>query len=385
VDKEGNNKSMKILQLVYESFGSPFGFGGAGVRAYKIYQRLKNRHDITLVCMKYPGAKDGNIEGLKHIFIGTESKNLTKSVFAFTLQTAYFVKKDGNEYDVIVENFLPATPFFSRFLTKTPVILQIQGMMEKHTFKKFNPLHSVPMYLAERLYPKLYDKFLFVSHITLEKVMKSTGKNPKLCKVIHNAADKELFEVTPEEHNYILFFSRLDSYTKGLDILVRAFEKISSRHQGIKLVLAGFEITSFRKLVQHCSSAVRDKIEYVGFVTGDEKVRLLSQAQMYVLPSRHESSPISILEAAACRKPIIVSDIPELRFVQENEIGLTFRSEDHESLAEKMDKLLSDEQLRQKLGEQAREFSRRFHWDRKALLFERLLKEVVESSDVYRK
>jgi glycosyltransferase involved in cell wall biosynthesis len=376
---------MKILQLIYESFGSPFGFGGAGVRAYKIYQRLKDRHDITLACMKYPGAKDGNIEGLKHIFIGTESKNLTKSVFAFTLKTAHFIRKYGGEYDIIVENFLPATPFFSRFLTETPVILQIQGIMEKHTFKKFKPLHSVPMYLAERVYPRLYDKFLFVSHITLEKVMKGIGKNPGLCTVIHNAADRELFEVTPEEHNYILFFSRVDSYTKGLDILVRAFEKISSSHKGIKLILAGFEITSFRKLVQQCSSAVRDKIEYVGFVTGDQKVRLLSQAQIYVLPSRHESSPISILEAAACRKPIIVSDIPELRFVKENEIGLTFRSEDHESLVEKIDMLLSEEQLRRTLGEQARKFSRRFHWDRKAFLFERLLKEVVESGSVHRK
>lgn len=31
---------MKILQIIYESFGSPFGFGGAGVRAYEIYRRL---------------------------------------------------------------------------------------------------------------------------------------------------------------------------------------------------------------------------------------------------------------------------------------------------------------------------------------------------------
>ena len=33
---------MKILQIIYESFGSPFGFGGAGVRAYEIYKRLKD-------------------------------------------------------------------------------------------------------------------------------------------------------------------------------------------------------------------------------------------------------------------------------------------------------------------------------------------------------
>ena len=100
---------MKILQLIYESTGSPFGFGGAGFRAYKIYQRLNDNNDVTLLCMKYPGAHDGEIEGLRHIFLGAESRNLTRSVFSFTLKAANFVRKHGNEFDIIVENF-----FFSR-------------------------------------------------------------------------------------------------------------------------------------------------------------------------------------------------------------------------------------------------------------------------------
>ena len=58
---------MKILQLIYESFGSPFGFGGAGVRAYEIYKRLKARHDITFLCMKYPEAIDGEKRLKTHI------------------------------------------------------------------------------------------------------------------------------------------------------------------------------------------------------------------------------------------------------------------------------------------------------------------------------
>ncbi len=86
---------MKILQLIYESLGNPFGFGGAGVRAYEIYKRLKDRHDITLLCMKYHGARDGEIEGLKHIFIGTESKSLAKSVFSYTVKAANFVRRYG--------------------------------------------------------------------------------------------------------------------------------------------------------------------------------------------------------------------------------------------------------------------------------------------------
>jgi hypothetical protein len=62
---------LKILQIIYESYGNLFGVGGAGVRAYEVYKRLQDRHEITLLCMKYPGAKDGEIEGLRHVFVGT--------------------------------------------------------------------------------------------------------------------------------------------------------------------------------------------------------------------------------------------------------------------------------------------------------------------------
>jgi glycosyltransferase involved in cell wall biosynthesis len=364
---------MKILQLIYESFDSPFGFGGAGVRAYEIFKRLKDRHDIALLCMKYPGARDGEIEGLKHIFVGTESKSLTKSVLAYTMRAAHFVRKYGDGFDIIVENFLPSTPFFSRLLTKTPVILQVQGIMEKHSLKKFSPFYSIPMYLAERFYPKLYDRFIFVSSITKEKVMSRIRKKVKLCHIIPNGVDEGLLKVTPEDGDYILFFSRIDIYTKGLDLLISAFEQISSKYPRLRLSLAGYEFDRFEKLVSGYLSSLKEKIDYAGFVTGDEKIRLLSGAKMVVLPSRHESSPISILEAAASGKPVIISDIDELRFVEENGFGITFPSGSVDGLREKIELLLKNDGMRYHLGLKGREFSKNFLWDTIALEFEKVL------------
>lgn len=368
---------MKILQLIYESLGNPFGFGGAGVRAYEIYRRLKDRHDITLVCMKYPGARDCEVEGLRHIFLGTESRSLTKSVLAYTAQTANFVRKHGAEFDVIIENFLPSTPFFSRFLAKTPVILQVQGIMEFHSLKKFNLFYSVPMYIVEKFYPLLFKRFIFVSEVTREKVIGRACKDVRQCSVIPNGVDNRFLMAEPADGNYILFFSRIDVYTKGIDILLKAFEKISPAFPELRLVFAGYEFDRFDTLVSGCSLAVRRKIEYAGFVTGDEKIRLLSGARLFVLPSRHESSPISILEAAACGKPVLVSDIPELSFVGTEHIGLTFRAGIYESLAEKITELLNDRNLREALGRNARQYAGGFHWDRIAPAFENFLQETV--------
>ncbi len=368
---------MKILQLIYESFESPFGFGGAGVRAYEIYKRLKERHDITLLCMKYPGARDGEIEGLKHIFVGADSKNLTKSVLAYTTKAAAFVRKQGNDFDIIVENFLPSTPFFSKFLSKTPVILQVQGVMEKHSLKKFNLFYSIPMYLTESFYPKLYDRFIFVSPITKEKVTASIKKKKIQSHVIPNGINVELLRAAPYDGDYILFFSRIDIYTKGLDILIEAFTRIASQYPEIRLILAGYEFDRFDALISNCPSSVKDRIQYAGFVTGEEKVSLLSGAKLVVLPSRHESSPISILEAAACGKTVLVSDIPEMSFVQENGFGLSFPSGSADGLREKILFLLSDDEKRKVMGEQGKQFSAKFLWDNIAIKFENVLKNTI--------
>ena len=364
---------MKILQIIYESYGNPFGIGGAGVRAYEVYKRLQERHEITFLCMKYPGAKDGEIQGLRHVFAGTESRSLPKSVIAFTVRAGRFVRLFGNDFDVIVENFLPSTPFFSRFLSKSPVILQIQGVMYGHSFSKFNPLYSLPMYAIEKIYPSLYDRFIFVSEVTRAKVMRGVARPVKLCRVIPNGVGDDLIGTETREGDYILFFSRIDVYTKGLDILLAAFENLLREFPGVRLVMAGYEFDSYERLVAGLSAEVKQKVEYAGFLTGPQKTALLSGARIVVLPSRHESSPISIVEAAACGKPLVVSDIEEMSFVEENNFGLRFPAGSAKGLKDKMALLLRDDALRTELGARGREYSRRFSWSSVAKEFENTL------------
>lgn len=363
---------MKILQLIYESPGSPFGFGGAGVRAAEIYQRLASRHEITLLCMNYPGAGDRDIGGVRHVFAGTGSPVLAKSVLSYTLQAANFVRAQGASFDVIVENFLPSTPFCSGLLTRTPVILQVQGIMEQQALRKF-PLHyGLPMFLVERFYPSWYHRFIFVSPVTRDKVLQRVS-GVEYCSVIPNGVNAGLLEAHPGEGDYILFFSRIDLHTKGLDILVAAFTGLAGQYPGIRLVLAGYEFDRFSSLVAGVPPEIRDRISYAGFVSGDEKTALLSGARLVVLPSRHESQPVSLIEAAACSKPVVVSDIPELAFVTENKFGLSFPSGSAGGLRTELGRLLADEALRRRLGAAGHDYARRFLWDDLAQQFENAL------------
>jgi glycosyltransferase involved in cell wall biosynthesis len=169
---------------------------------------------------------------------------------------------------------------------------------------------------------------------------------------------------------YILFFSRIDTYTKGLDLLIKAFMEINRNWPDIQLILAGYEFDKAETLISRVPLEVRQRISYAGFVTGDKKTRLIAGAKFIVLPSRHESAPISILEAAACGKALVVSDIPELRFVEEQGFGISFQSGSADGLCEKMKMLLNDTELRERLGSKGRKYAGNYTWDRIAKQFE---------------
>jgi len=328
--------------------------------------------------MRYPGAADGEIAGLRHVFAGAESGSLTRSVLAYTFEAARFVRRFGRRYDVIVENFLPSTPIFSRLLTPAPVVLQVQGVMQWHALRKFNPFYAAPMFLTEAAYPHLYEDFIFVSPVTRDRVLGRRRDRIGRCDVIPNGIGRELLDSAAEEGDYMLFFSRIDIYTKGLDILMRAFTDIAGRFPGLRLVLAGYEFDSFARLRGMLPEGLRGRVEYAGFLSGAAKTELLSRALLAVLPSRHESAPISIIEAAACGKPVIVSDIPELRFVEAEGMGVAFETGSAEGLARKMSLLLADRAGRKAMGLKGRDYAGRFLWDRIAPVFENALQSMAD-------
>lgn len=369
---------MKILHLLYESKGDYFGIGGVGIRAYEIYRHLKDRHDITLLCKKYPGAKDGDIEGLRHIFVGTESKNLTKTLLFYAYQASRFVKKFGNRYDVIIEDFSPAIPTFLHTLTKKPVVLQVQGYTGWLYLRKYNPAYATTLYVLERLRPMFYDNFIFIS---AETVKRFSLKGRRYIEVIPNGVSSELLTVTPEDGDYILYLGRIDIYGKGLDILLSAYSEFFKSFPDIRLAIAGDgrDRKRFEAMLMNLSVDIRKNIELIGWVNGERKREVISKALFCVFPSRHEAQGISVLEAMACGKAVIVSDIPEFRYVLNSGSGLSFVNGDSSSLAKLMREMVTSNR-RMDMGEKGRNSVLNLTWDKVAGRFEGFLFGLLKRS-----
>lgn len=366
---------MKILHLLYESKGDYFGIGGVGVRAYKIYSQLRDRHDITFLCKSYPNAEDKEIEGIKHLFVGSKSQSFTKTLLAYALEASRFVRRYGSHYDVIVEEFSPAIPTLLFLYRERPLILQIQGYTGKNYFEKYGFLKALTLFSLENYIPRFYKNVISVSEPTVKRYR--LREDVSLC-IIPNGIDKYLLRHPEGSEDYILYLGRIDIHHKGIDILLRAYDYLC-REYDVPLILAGDfrDKRPFYQLIDQLNERTRDNIKVLGWVDGNAKIDLLRNSMFVVMPSRYETQGIVALEAMACAKPLVVSDIAELSYVVECGAGWSFESHDPVSLSNVMRRMLLSED-RRLMGRKGRHWVSSLTWESMALRFERFLLDTMK-------
>jgi glycosyltransferase involved in cell wall biosynthesis len=154
-----------------------------------------------------------------------------------------------------------------------------------------------------------------------------------------------------EVRNGILFLGRIGA-AKGAFDLIRAFAVVSG---DVKLMLGGDgDVNEASELARQLG--ISERVQLLGWVTGENKEALLSTASIFVLPSYYEGLPMSVLEAMAWGVPVIttpVGGIPEV--VRQGEEGVMVQPGDIGGLTEALCQLLDDEPLRQRLGANGRE------------------------------
>jgi mannose/cellobiose epimerase-like protein (N-acyl-D-glucosamine 2-epimerase family)/glycosyltransferase involved in cell wall biosynthesis len=156
----------------------------------------------------------------------------------------------------------------------------------------------------------------------------------------------------------IAFVGRLVE-TKGLRTLMAAHERLGQRGRDIRLVIAGLpdaanptsippqEIEAWSK---------RPNVVYLGFV--EHIGALWASAHIAVLPSHREGMPLSLLEAAACGRPLVATDVPGCRDVARPGVNaFLVPLDDAEALADAIDRLALDPELRRKFGKASRELA----------------------------
>lgn len=144
---------------------------------------------------------------------------------------------------------------------------------------------------------------------------------------------------------------------KGVPTLINAFSALTKRGVPLKLLLAGDcdqENPGSLAPQQLREFASAFGIHWLGHVPDIRDV--WRQAHFAVLASRREGLPKSLLEAAACGRPMVATDVPGCREIAiEGETALTVPVDDAAALADAMTRMASDAPLRERLGKRARQ------------------------------
>jgi glycosyltransferase involved in cell wall biosynthesis len=143
-----------------------------------------------------------------------------------------------------------------------------------------------------------------------------------------------------EKEDYVLYFGRL-SDEKGIDLIIEAAKKLPE----VKFVMAGGG-------PKEADISPIENIEYVGFKSGDDLAELITRARVAVFPSiLNENSPLSVLESISFGTPVIGSllgGIPEL--IENGKTGLIMEHLTPADLAEKIQRVMSDDKLASELS-----------------------------------
>jgi glycosyltransferase involved in cell wall biosynthesis len=174
--------------------------------------------------------------------------------------------------------------------------------------------------------------------------------------VVRNGVDEDVFYPDPDSNLVkekcgrlaVLVLSRRDR-RKGFDLLSDIFKRTQ------RLTSVGFEIWSVGEL---CAGEFDGYDHHdFGYVSEEKLRRIMSSADVFLYPSRHEGFPLMVLEALSCNCAVVTTEA--VSFVHDGKEALVSPVEDCDSLSQSMAKVISDESLRMLLSSRGLELAKR--------------------------
>ncbi len=207
----------------------------------------------------------------------------------------------------------------------------------------------------------------------------------KNIEIVVNSLDVEKF--SPDKNKKrgtknLVYMGRI-GYEKSIDDVIKATAIIKQKIPDIRLEIIGDgpEKENLRKLAEELG--LSKNVSFSGFLHGQELVRALQKADVFLLGSKSENMPLSVLEAMAVGLPIVaVSSLGLLEIVAGGENGFLISPDNPKEMAEKTILLLNDQEKLKKFSEKSREMSLLYSDESSAkkllVIYEKLIKNHLK-------
>ena len=358
---------MRILIFNLRDAKNPSA-GGAEVFTHEIAKNwVKSGNEVTLLTAGFKGAKKREeIDGVSIIRLG--------NMFSVYLSAKTFYKKHlKGKYDVVIDEYT-CRPFLTPKFVAEPIIFLAHELAREKYFYEVPPLLSHICYYF--LEPRWINNYVDIPTVTVSNSTKQDllGMGIKNVNIVPEGINfKPLDKVPEKEKEPTLLFVGLLKKVNLADHAIEAFKIISKEVPSARLwvVGRGTELKRLKKLAESLN------ITFFGYVSEEKKLELMSKAHVILVPAVKEGWGLTVTEANACGTPAIGYHVHGLRDSIRDEITGLLTDSHPEALAETTITLFNDEELKQRLTENALKWSKSFSWDKTADEFMEIIEGII--------
>jgi glycosyltransferase involved in cell wall biosynthesis len=360
--------AIKVLHVI-----DHLGYGGAPTVVKNIVERMDRRRVENIVCALRKNPRSLPIEAT---VINLKCRKYNP--FA-AIGIALVRKKENID---IVHAHLPKSVMsclLARFLVDVPVIIHLHGAILKSGSGALFPF--LLRILGRRAIAAVANSQ--ATRAALEK----TGFPSASIRVISNFVDVNRFDPNCYDRDearkalgtdrgdiVIGFVGRLD-YDKGADLLVQAARILAKANRRYRVVIVGDGAERKRLESLIAQRDVGGIVTLAGLCKNPAE--MIAGFDMAVIPSRREAFGIAAVEFMLMRVPIVVSPVGGLvEIVTDGQTGLILDQLSPECIAEAVDRLAGDSDLRRRLADKAAPFAMQFDGRLQVRQLEQLYEEV---------
>jgi len=331
------SEPLRILRVTSSTY--PEVVGGVGLHVHHLSRvQAELGHDVTVLTsdngdrsLPTEERRDG-YRVLRHREIARPLDNSIVPGMASTLRELV------SDYDIL---HIHSHLYFSSNLAAVfgrrhdiPVVVTNHGLVSQ----------TAPRWI-QRLYNPTVGKFTFE---TADRILCYTETDKQRLRergidtemsVVPNGIDCSWFRPTAgEPDERLLFVGRLKA-GKGPQYLLEAFGELASDYPAYSVELVGDGPLREELEEQVETLGIADRVAFRGEVPNDELPELYDDCRAFVLPSRSEGLPRTVLEAMACGRPVVTADLPQLRPLVED-VGYTFERGSVDGLVDTLETVL---------------------------------------------
>lgn len=346
VDKYGKQSTRIKLTYIITSAK----FGGAQSNVFELLSKLHQRYELSLIAGDIGYLTDAAVDYGIPVFI---NRHLNRKLNVIEDMRGYFEIKSvlrQIEPDIVHLHSSKAGILgrISAHQLGIPVIYTAHGW----GFTAGVPfLRRYIALMAEKLTVKFVNQIITVSYYDFNLAVKHNICQPSKLKVIHNGIPDLNYEQTIDGNDVQLVMVARFLYPKNHMLLFEALQTIKDLNWKLTLIGDGPLLKDCKLRVEKLG--LSSKIQFQG--AHSQVAQVLANSHVFVLISFFEGFPISILEAMRAGLPVVASDVGGIsESVKDSENGYLVVNNKIKILTERLEKLIKDKSLREKMGRDGR-------------------------------